>query len=72
MFPAQQYRRNAAQCVLMVDDTLGPEDRLILMQMAAAWLRLAEQSDQDSQPEVAGQASSRRIGAQAVAAEGSP
>jgi hypothetical protein len=62
MLPAQQYRRNAAECVLLVDDTLGPDDRLILMQMAAAWLRLAGQSDKDSQPDLANRALPHPIG----------
>jgi hypothetical protein len=63
MLPSEQYRHNAAECVLMIDETLDPEDRLVLMQAAAAWLRLAEQCEQDSQSEVGKQVPHRRIGA---------
>jgi hypothetical protein len=52
MSPAKEYRRNATQCVLVAEDALSPADQLILMQMAAAWLRLAEQAEKNSQADV--------------------
>ena len=52
MSPAKEYRRNAAQCVVVAEDTISGPDRLILMQMAAAWLHLAEEAEKDSQANV--------------------
>ena len=36
------YRRNAADCVEMAKEFLKREDKLVLLDMAQAWLRLAE------------------------------
>ena len=39
---AEQYKRRAAECVRMADQTDQPEDKTMLLQMAQTWLRLAE------------------------------
>ena len=62
MSPAKKYRRNATQCVLVAEDALSATDQLILMQMAAAWLRLAEQAEKDTQADVSDQTSRARTG----------
>jgi hypothetical protein len=36
----------AAQCFQLVDDTRGLEDRIVLMNMAQAWLNLAMEQEQ--------------------------
>jgi hypothetical protein len=36
------YRRNAADCVEMAKEFPKPEGKLVLLNMAQAWLRMAE------------------------------
>jgi hypothetical protein len=36
------YRRNAANCVEMAKEFFKPEGKLVLLNMAQAWLRLAD------------------------------
>jgi hypothetical protein len=36
------YRRNAANCIEMAKEFLEPEARLVLLDMAQAWLKLAD------------------------------
>src|SRR6516165_4267744 len=41
-----EYRRHAAECLSMVDDiTIGPKNRLVLIAMAQAWLKLAQRAE---------------------------
>lgn len=48
---ASDYRRNAKDC-LRLADRVSPETRAILVMMAQAWLRLAEQLEraQEAKP----------------------
>jgi hypothetical protein len=41
---AEEYRRRAHHCVELARAVAGPEDKLSLLEMAQAWLRLAEQA----------------------------
>jgi hypothetical protein len=36
------YRRNAANCVEMAKEFFKPEGKLVLLNMAQAWLKLAD------------------------------
>lgn len=44
----EEYRRKAAQCVLVAEDTNDIGSRLLLLQMAHAWLLLAEQAEKNT------------------------
>jgi hypothetical protein len=44
----EEYRRHAAGCVLIAEETTEPAIRLQLMEMAKMWLQLAEQADKNS------------------------
>ncbi|MFL4980860.1 MAG: hypothetical protein ACJ8FU_15455 [Xanthobacteraceae bacterium] len=41
------YRRKAAQCILVAEETTDAANRLVLMEMAQAWVRLAEQAEKN-------------------------
>jgi len=45
MSVAEMYRQHAADCVRLAQSVSGPEDRTLLMEMAAMWLRLAERAE---------------------------
>ena len=45
MSVAEMYRQHAADCVRLAQSVSGPEDRTLLMEMAAIWLRLAERAE---------------------------
>jgi len=60
MSGAKEYRRNATQCVVVAEDTISGSDRLILMQMAAAWLYLAKKAEKDSQANVSNRSHRRK------------
>ena len=42
MASVDAYRRYAAQCVRIAQQTENPSDKALLLGMAEAWLRLAE------------------------------
>jgi hypothetical protein len=42
-----EYRRYAAECLLIADGITNPETRITLLAMAQAWLKLAQRSEQD-------------------------
>jgi hypothetical protein len=48
MSSKEEYRRNAAKCLEMADGTSDGITRLVLIEMAHAWLRLAEQAEKNS------------------------
>jgi hypothetical protein len=39
------YRRHAEECLAIAATATTPEQRLVLLQMAQAWLRFAEQAE---------------------------
>ena len=43
-----EYRHHAAECLSMVDDiAISPKNRLVLLAMAQAWLKLAQRAEQN-------------------------
>jgi hypothetical protein len=54
-----EYRRHAVECLSMVDNiTISPKNRLVLLAMAQAWLRLAQRAEQNLAAEIVQQAPS--------------
>ena len=45
-----EYRRHAAECLLIADDTTDPKNKLLLVAMAQAWLKLAQRAEEDLTP----------------------
>ena len=46
MIDVQSYRQYAADCVLKAQDEESPDDRNLLLNVALAWLRLAQQTQE--------------------------
>jgi hypothetical protein len=44
MARAEEYRRYAAECVRVAQDTADPKDKALLLEMAQRWLELAERA----------------------------
>ena len=45
-----EYRCHAAECLVIADDiTTSPKNRILLIAMAQAWLRLAQQAEAEMQ-----------------------
>ena len=42
-----KYRRYAAECLLISDGTTDPQNRISLLAMAQAWLKLAQRVEQE-------------------------
>jgi hypothetical protein len=42
-----EYRRYAAECLWIADDITNPENKMLLLAMAQAWLKLAQRAEQD-------------------------
>ena len=42
-----EYRRHAAECLLLADDTSDPKNKLLLVAMAQAWLKLAQRAEEN-------------------------
>ena len=48
-----EYRHHAAECLIMADDiTISPRNRLVLLAMAQAWLKLAQRAEQNPAGEI--------------------
>jgi hypothetical protein len=43
-----KYRRYAAECLLISDGTTDPQNRISLLAMAQAWLKLAQRAEQEA------------------------
>ena len=41
----EEYRRHVAECLRLADGLRGPQQRLLLVDMAQAWLQLAYQAE---------------------------
>lgn len=52
MGKADEYRRNAASCLQLVDKTRDPAERTFLLDMARAWHNLANQADRNSKTDI--------------------
>ena len=46
-----EYRRHAAECLLIADEITDPNNKLLLVAMAQAWLRLARRAEEDLTPD---------------------
>jgi hypothetical protein len=45
-----EYRRHAAECLLIADEITDPNNKLLLVAMAQAWLKLAQRAEEDLTP----------------------
>jgi hypothetical protein len=52
-----EYRRHASECLAIADDTTDPENKVLLIAMAQAWLRLAQQAERNVAIDIAHQPS---------------
>ena len=50
-----EYRRYAAECLLIADGITDPENRISLLAMAQAWLRLARRAEEQASANPLGQ-----------------
>jgi hypothetical protein len=50
-----EYRRHAAECLLIADGVTDPENRIALLVMAQAWLKLARRAEEDASANPFGQ-----------------
>ena len=48
MDSSQRYLANAAGCLEMARDMMDPQQRLVLLDMASCWLKLAQQAEKNS------------------------
>lgn len=48
MGKSEDYRRNAASCLQLVDKTDDPAERAYLLEMARAWHNLADQVERNA------------------------
>jgi hypothetical protein len=49
MSAADQYRRNASECVAITAFFVDPQQRAAVLALAESWNRLAEQADKNEQ-----------------------
>ena len=42
-----EYRRNAIECLRIADETITARSRVLLIHMAEAWMRLADQAQKN-------------------------
>lgn len=52
MAKAEEYRRNAASCLQLVEKTSEPAEKRFLLDMAQAWNNLADQADRNSRADL--------------------
>lgn len=52
MGKADEYRRNAANCLQLVDKANDPAEKTFLLDMARAWHNLADQADRNSKTDI--------------------
>jgi hypothetical protein len=52
MDSSQRYPTNAAECLRMAKDMTDPQKRLVLLDMASCWLRLAHQAEENSRADL--------------------
>jgi hypothetical protein len=49
MSAADQYRRNASECIAITAFFTGPQQRAAILALAEAWTRLAEQAEKNEE-----------------------
>jgi hypothetical protein len=47
-----KYRERAAECLRVANDVNNPDQRTTLLDMALAWMRLADQAERNSRSDV--------------------
>jgi hypothetical protein len=47
-----EYRRLASECLKISRQTFDPKNRALLIEMATAWARLADQADRNSKADL--------------------
>jgi hypothetical protein len=47
-----EYRRNAIECLRIADETITARSRVLLIHMAEAWMRLADQAQKNLTPDL--------------------
>jgi hypothetical protein len=47
-----EYRRNASECLKISRQAIDPKNRALLIEMANAWARLADQADKNSKADL--------------------
>jgi len=48
-----EYRRHALECLCIADEnTTSPENRMLLVGMAQAWLKLAQRAEQNASTDI--------------------
>lgn len=52
MAKSDEYRRNAASCLQLVDKTGDPGEKAFLLDMAQAWNNLADQVDRNNRTDL--------------------
>jgi hypothetical protein len=50
-----EYRRHAAECLLLADEITDPNNKLLLVAMAQAWLKLAQRAEENLIPDFVSQ-----------------
>jgi hypothetical protein len=61
-----EYRRHALECLCIADDNAtSPENRMLLVGMAQAWLKLAQRAEQNVSSEILWQRTSPPLAATA-------
>ena len=46
-----EYRRHAVECLLLADEISDPKNKLLLVAMAQAWLKLAQRAEENLTPD---------------------
>ncbi|HEY4860503.1 MAG TPA: hypothetical protein VII14_11265 [Xanthobacteraceae bacterium] len=44
---ADEYRRNAIECLRIADETISARSRVLLIHMAESWMRLSQQAEKN-------------------------
>jgi hypothetical protein len=47
MTRAEQYRRYAAECIRVAQETVNPDDKALVLEMAQKWRELAEKAERE-------------------------
>lgn len=43
-----EYRLNAAECLCIADEMANPKRKMLLIAMAQAWLKMAQEAEQEA------------------------
>ena len=63
MDSSQRYLANAAGCLEMARDMMDTQQRLVLLDMASCWLKLARQAEKNSRADLVYETPPRRSAA---------